>query len=335
MNSDKPYKSKGKYHDSSVSNSKRETKITKHRNSKKKVIFHSESESDSEAPESSKKKLSKNHRHAYFSDSDSSVEEVPVSAKKKWSQMVEEDEKSRSRPYYPMYDEFQAKIKPLEINIPDFDGDFKRYRAFKRSFSDIIKRTNYGNGDLLRYLQSKLKGEAYELIAYLPDSSKSYAKAWKILDRTFNNKRLQLEETIHLIFDPKCSTKPRDAQSLFEYKNRVQAILTSYDALKAKPHDILMVLVLSRMDPATKSRFEDYLGKSTTTPSFRNLFGFFDKEQSVLNNQKFTMHSPLSQQGEDTTPNDTSQKGNRSSRDNKQKVKSFSTQSSDNKPKFY
>ena len=80
------------------------------------------------------------------------------------------------------------KLPKYEIK---FDGDPKKYRAFKDSFDvAVVKNTALSNVKKFTYLQSFLQGEAASAVEGLEITDQNFIEAMQILEGRFGNKQL-------------------------------------------------------------------------------------------------------------------------------------------------
>lgn len=89
-----------------------------------------------------------------------------------------------------------------------------------------------------------------------------------------------------MISDPKCRTQPGCVASYTSFVNTYSTMLANIKHLKATAEDILMDILLQNVDNDTRSRFEDFVGMTTSTPTFKQLTTFFNKEKLVCANKQ-------------------------------------------------
>lgn len=90
----------------------------------------------------------------------------------------------------------------------------------------------------------------------------NYEVAWSILDNRFNNIRWLIEENINSIIDA-FPVEGKSASSFLKYIHTYSSAihnLTDLDVKKSS--EILIVIIMKKLDEYTKSRFEDSLDKN-------------------------------------------------------------------------
>lgn len=135
-------------------------------------------------------------------------------------------------------------------------------------------------------LQSKLTGDVYHAIAALEITEDTYYLAWVILDRRFNNKRKLLESTLKPLLDDNFRVEHNNCVYGKAFMSTYQGIITNLKQYKATIDEVVMELLLPRMNEITRSRFEDHIGRTaeSQTPSFTQLDYFFEKELRIWSN---------------------------------------------------
>ncbi|XP_066585554.1 uncharacterized protein [Prorops nasuta] len=97
----------------------------------------------------------------------------------------------------------QAQLVKLpQISLPVFNGRYEEWLTFKNAFRSIIDaRTDISELDKLHYLKSALVDEAAKKIAIFSVSSANYKKAWVLLERSYEIKRILISKHISSIFN--------------------------------------------------------------------------------------------------------------------------------------
>lgn len=177
-------------------------------------------------------------------------------------------------------------LQPAKIEIPMFDGNVKLYRQFRDMFGRAVSSCNWSNIDLFMYLQSKLTGDAYRAIESLEITEETYYIAWEVLDRRFNNRRKLLESTLKPLRDVNFLVEHNNCTSGKAFMSSYQAIFNNLKQYKATVPEIIMELLLPRLNDTTRARFEDHIGRDaeSQTPSVEQLDYFFEKELRIWAN---------------------------------------------------
>ena len=120
------------------------------------------------------------------------------------------------------------KLPPL--NLPDFDGDFRKWESFRDFFtSSVINRPNTSDVVKLRYLKGHVKGDALDLIQPFDITEHNFILAWNRLKEKFEVKKRLVNAHISAIY----SLKPMIKNSAIEIKRILSGINTPLAALKA------------------------------------------------------------------------------------------------------
>ncbi|XP_011174477.1 uncharacterized protein LOC105206695 [Solenopsis invicta] len=94
----------------------------------------------------------------------------------------------------------KRKIKLPETALPTFDGRYEEWLTFKNTFLEMIDvRTDLADTEKLQYLKSALKGDAANKIKLLTIEGASYSKAWELLTRAYEVKRILISRHLTLL----------------------------------------------------------------------------------------------------------------------------------------
>lgn len=87
-------------------------------------------------------------------------------------------------------------------NIPVFGGDYEKWLEFKNVFiSMIASRDDLTEVEKFLYLKSALKGEALHKISIFTPSCENYKKAWQMLEKAYEVKRLIVSKHLSAILN--------------------------------------------------------------------------------------------------------------------------------------
>ncbi|XP_018359896.1 PREDICTED: uncharacterized protein LOC108759104 [Trachymyrmex cornetzi] len=96
----------------------------------------------------------------------------------------------------------RRRIKLPEAPLPTFDGTFEKWLSFKNTFSSMIgSQTDLSDIDKLHYLKAALIGEAANKIKIFEVDGINYLKAWEILERSYEVKRVLISRHLSLILN--------------------------------------------------------------------------------------------------------------------------------------
>ncbi|XP_011701189.1 PREDICTED: uncharacterized protein LOC105457924 [Wasmannia auropunctata] len=89
----------------------------------------------------------------------------------------------------------RRRIKLPEAPLPTFDGKFENWLAFKNAFNSMIgSQADLSEIDKLHYLKSALTGEAGNKIKIFSIDGVDYKKAWELLERSYEVKRVLISK---------------------------------------------------------------------------------------------------------------------------------------------
>lgn len=94
------------------------------------------------------------------------------------------------------------KIKLPEVSLPTFDGKYHNWLSFKNAFNNLIdSQSDLSDVDKLHYLKSALIGEAANKIKIFSIEGTNYAKAWEVLTRSYEVKRVLIAQHLSLLLN--------------------------------------------------------------------------------------------------------------------------------------
>ncbi|XP_025997419.1 uncharacterized protein LOC113005762 [Solenopsis invicta] len=94
------------------------------------------------------------------------------------------------------------RIKLPEASLPTFDGKYENWLSFKNAFANMIgSRTDLSDIDKLHYLKSALIGDAASKIRIFAIDGINYTKAWELLERAYEVKRILISRHYSMILN--------------------------------------------------------------------------------------------------------------------------------------
>ncbi|XP_076301463.1 uncharacterized protein LOC143219345 [Lasioglossum baleicum] len=172
------------------------------------------------------------------------------------------------------------------INIPQFDGRYEKWEAFRDKFSAlIIQNQKLHDVTRMHHLVSVLQGPALDSIGNLPITAGNFQIAWDTLTSLYNNPRRII--TAHLSALQKLPALSHESESeLQNLRDRVCCTIDSLKKLGRKPedlwNDILVVIVSKKLDPKTRKAWKMKISDDVTPPSFDTLSKFIDSRARGL-----------------------------------------------------
>lgn len=147
-------------------------------------------------------------------------------------------------------------IKLPNIHITTFNGKTDQWKTFSSLFNATIhNNSQLDNVQRFYYLKSFLKDEPLNLINELDLTSSNYVKALEILQARYDNKLVNVNYHLKMLFDITPITKG-NAVSLREFVTTVNQHVNALEALALPVNtwDVLLVYLLSKKLILTRIR---------------------------------------------------------------------------------
>ncbi|XP_063911968.1 uncharacterized protein LOC135128820 [Zophobas morio] len=125
--------------------------------------------------------------------------------------LIEQCEKSKfsANIEHPQH-ESKFKIKLPTIELPEFNGNYADWLAFRDIFKSLVhENESLSDIEKMHYLCATLKGEALRAIESLTISSANYNAAWELITNRFENTRHLVQAHIsNILNSPTCKKFP-------------------------------------------------------------------------------------------------------------------------------
>ena len=148
--------------------------------------------------------------------------------------------------------------KITKIDVPDYYGDYVRYKPWKAEFLSLTYMLDERTQRL--YLVKHLKGKAYEYVENLIDLGGTLEALWKQLDNHFGNKHHIIDAVIKAYFELE---SPEEDINKFEKfyiqsKNRVANLLD----IDHSPEELLAAHFMIKIPSTYRSEIEQKLSNT-------------------------------------------------------------------------
>lgn len=156
----------------------------------------------------------------------------------------------------------KRRIKLPDALLPTFDGKYESWLSFKNTFHNMIgSQTDLSEIDKLHYLKSALTGEAASKVRIFEIDGINYSKAWELLERAYEVKRILISRHLSLLFG--LPTLDRESTSgLSKLADDAQQHVASLSALGVNVGSEVVVHTLeSRLPKSALDRWETILGR--------------------------------------------------------------------------
>ncbi|XP_011859777.1 PREDICTED: uncharacterized protein LOC105557203 [Vollenhovia emeryi] len=181
--------------------------------------------------------------------------------------------------------EFPRSQMPA-ISLPPFDGSYDKWEHFRDRFTSlIIHNKDLRNFARMQYLASSVTGSALDCICDLKVTAENFDVAWKALEDRFENKRrllgVHLSALLNLPIVPRESAN--DLRTLVNKASLAVASLNNLQRTSAELwHDMLVHLVVQRVDSATRKAWNVKANESDAIPSFDTFIKFMKNRALAL-----------------------------------------------------
>lgn len=170
------------------------------------------------------------------------------------------------------------------ITLQKFDGNIDEWLSFRDLYTSLIHwKTDLPDVEKFHYLRSSLIGEALSHIANIKISKANYALAWETLTKEYNNHKLLKKKQAQSFFELPVLVK-ESAKDLHKLVESFNMIVQSLDQV-VQPNDykdlLLVELLSSRLDPATRRGWEEFTS-TKETDSLKNLTDFLTRRVRIL-----------------------------------------------------
>ncbi|EZA52916.1 hypothetical protein X777_07661 [Ooceraea biroi] len=164
------------------------------------------------------------------------------------------------------------------IKLPPFDGKFDEWEQFRDRFQSLItENKDQSNFARMHFLTSCLKGRALDCIANLSITGDNFETAWRTLTSHFESKRRLL--SVHLSTILNLVTLARELSiELQSLRDKIHVAVSALRNLERTPdelwNDILVHIVVQKLDPVTKKAWTVKTSDSDDPPKFNDLDRF-------------------------------------------------------------
>ncbi|XP_066588100.1 uncharacterized protein [Prorops nasuta] len=136
------------------------------------------------------------------------------------------------------------RIKLPEIALPKFDGKYENWLAFKNAFKNlIISQNDLTETDKLHYLKSALIEDASQKLNILSIAGTDFNKAWNLLEKSYEVKRVLISQHLTMILELPAMTKDTTC-GYSKLADDMQQHIAALDALGVKFTPELAVHIL-------------------------------------------------------------------------------------------
>jgi hypothetical protein len=156
----------------------------------------------------------------------------------------------------------KRRIKLPEAPLPTFDGKYENWLTFKNMFHNMIgSQTDLSDIDKLHYLKASLKGEASNKAKIFEIDGLNYQKAWELLERSYEVKRILVARHLSLILNLPTVEKENTSE-ISRLADDMQQHVASLNTLGVSVGSEMLVHVLeSKIPKVTLEKWEATLDR--------------------------------------------------------------------------
>lgn len=176
----------------------------------------------------------------------------------------------------------QSHIRLPRLSIQTFSGSLTEWNAFYDLYKSLVHdNVTLTNVERFRYLLLFLKDEPYNLIKSIPVTDSNYENALQVLISRYENKRIISTKHFDNIFDIEPVNDKHIDLSLRNLMNCYHENVTALKSLGFPVDEwsfVLLNILLRKITPNIRRRFELSLKVPNDIPSVTELLDFLDKE---------------------------------------------------------
>lgn len=171
----------------------------------------------------------------------------------------------------------RRRVKLPEAPLPTFDGKYDAWLSFKNAFHNLIdSQPDLSDVDKLHYLKTALKGDAATKIDVFTIDGVNYAKAWAVLERAYEVKRILISQHISAILNLPTLEK-ESTDSISKIADKAQQHVASLQALGVNVScEMVVHIIETKLPRVTLDKWEASLVRDEF-PSLDLLYEFLYK----------------------------------------------------------
>lgn len=171
----------------------------------------------------------------------------------------------------------KRRIKLPTAALPTFDGKYEDWLSFKNAFTAMIHSQSYlSDIEKFQYLKSSLTKEAANKIKIFSMTGENYMKAWDILERSYEVKRILINQHLAMLTNLPAQ-REETTQGLDKLADDVQQHSQTLNSLGVSvPSEMLVHLVESKLHRKTAEKWEESLEREEI-PTIEKMCDFLYK----------------------------------------------------------
>lgn len=169
------------------------------------------------------------------------------------------------------------RLKLPRTELPNFDGNLEKWLTFKNTFVTMIDSLQ-DITDLQKfiYLKDALRGDALNKISIYDVSEENYKSAWKLLNDSYERKRILIAKHLDAILDLPAPDKS-DPKGLTRLVDDMRQHVNLLASLDVRPDQHLLIRIIERALPTgTRVKWEETLSLDIS-PTLEQLYQFISE----------------------------------------------------------
>lgn len=169
------------------------------------------------------------------------------------------------------------RLKLPRANLPKFDGSFEKWLTFKNTFVTMIDSLQ-DISDLQKFvlLRDSLEGDALNKISIYNVSEENYKSAWKLLNDSYDKKRILIAKHLDAILDLPAPDKA-DQKGLMRLADDMRQHVNMLASLEVHPDQHLLIRIIERALPTdVRVKWEETLSLDVS-PTLEQLYEFISE----------------------------------------------------------
>jgi hypothetical protein len=178
-----------------------------------------------------------------------------------------------------------VSVKLPKFDLPKFSGEYLDWQSFRDVFvSTIHSNVSLAKVERFRYLKSSLTGEAESLLKNLALTAANYDSAWAALTNRYDNPRALVQAWLRTMIEiPPVANDPlKGLKTVRGTSTEVMSALANLDRPIGQREDLLIYLLVQKLDKRSRQEWETLLGDSSELPDYAKFSAFLETRIQTL-----------------------------------------------------
>lgn len=176
----------------------------------------------------------------------------------------------------------ERKLKRPEIQIPKFEGDYKKWNDFRNVFESVVVNDSaYSNVEKMVYLKQAMQKGAADVIRKFEITEQNFEKAWEKLKKRYENRRATINNHLQSLTQLPQAKTEAGLQKLWD---AAADAIESLDAMGVKDgwSHMISYLVTEKLDSETRKAWEVETVREIEYPKYELLDTFLQQRIRVI-----------------------------------------------------